>query len=138
MGVCLWVSVPRFIQFALGSCYVVHINAYVNIMKAYIERNNIQVELIRFRKNIDFIDGGNFEVGNFRDRRVYEIGLIAIRDVSPLFCAVARKAGGGGKGFRLSAFPTGAGSSHGKSVQAPIRFVILHSVYDSRSTHDRG
>ena len=26
---------------------------------------------------------------------------------------------------------TGAGSSHGKSVQATIRFVILHSVYDS-------
>ncbi len=26
---------------------------------------------------------------------------------------------------------TGAGSSHGKSVQAPIRFVILHYVYDS-------
>ena len=26
---------------------------------------------------------------------------------------------------------TGAGSSHGKSVQAPTRFVILHSVYDS-------
>ena len=26
---------------------------------------------------------------------------------------------------------TGAGSSHGMSVQAPIRFVILHSVYDS-------
>ena len=25
----------------------------------------------------------------------------------------------------------GAGSSHGKSVQAPIRFVILHSVYNS-------
>ena len=25
---------------------------------------------------------------------------------------------------------TGAGSSHGRSVQAPIRFVILHSVYD--------
>ena len=25
---------------------------------------------------------------------------------------------------------TGAGSLHGKSVQAPIRFVILHSVYD--------
>ena len=25
---------------------------------------------------------------------------------------------------------TGAGSSHGKSVQATIRFVILHSVYD--------
>ena len=36
----------------------------------------------------------------FRDGRVYEIGLIGVRDVSPLFCA---------------------GSLHGKSVQAPIR-----------------
>ena len=27
----------------------------VNIMKVYIERNHIRVELIRFRKNIDFI-----------------------------------------------------------------------------------
>ena len=26
---------------------------------------------------------------------------------------------------------TGAGSSHGKSVQVTIRFVIPHSVYDS-------
>ena len=26
---------------------------------------------------------------------------------------------------------TGAGSSHGKSVQGAIRFVILHSVYNS-------
>ena len=26
---------------------------------------------------------------------------------------------------------TGAGSSHGMSAQAPIRFVILHPVYDS-------
>ena len=26
---------------------------------------------------------------------------------------------------------TGAGSSHGKSVQAPIRFVIRHVVYDT-------
>ena len=34
------------------SCYA---NECVNIMKVYIERNNIQVELIRFRKNIDFI-----------------------------------------------------------------------------------
>ena len=30
-------------------------NRIVNIMKVYIERNNMQVELIRFRKNIDFI-----------------------------------------------------------------------------------
>ena len=32
------------------------------LMKVYIERNDMQVELIRFRKNIDFIDAGNFEV----------------------------------------------------------------------------
>ena len=38
----------------------------------------MQVELMRFRKNSDFIDIGNFEVG------IYEIGLIAIRDESPL------------------------------------------------------
>ncbi len=47
----------------------------------------MEVQLIPFRKKIDFIDVGNFGVGNFRDRCVYEIGLIAIRDVSPLFCA---------------------------------------------------
>ena len=52
---CVYVSDPRFIQFALGSCYAVHINA-VNIMKVYIERNYIQVELIGFRKNSDCID----------------------------------------------------------------------------------
>ena len=83
---------------------------FVNIMKVYIERNNLQVELILFRKNIDFIDVGNFEVGiYFRDRRVYETRLIAIRDVSPQFCV---------------------GSSQGKSVQAPIRlhFVTLQPV----------
>ena len=57
-------------------------------MNVYIERNDIQVEFIRFRKNSDFIDFENFEGRHFRDRRVYEIGLIAIRDVSqPLFCA---------------------------------------------------
>ena len=53
--------------------------------------------------NIDFIDVRNFEV---RDRRVYEIGLIAIRDVSPLFCA---------------------GSSHGMSVQAPYSTQMCYS-----------
>ena len=46
--VCVWVSDPRFIRFALGSCYAVHINALS--MKVYIKMNNIQVELIRFRK----------------------------------------------------------------------------------------
>ena len=33
----------------LGSCYTAH-KRIVNIMKVYIERNNIQVELVRFRK----------------------------------------------------------------------------------------
>ena len=38
------------------------------IMKVNIERHNIQVELIRFRENSDFIGVGNFEVGiYFRD-----------------------------------------------------------------------
>ena len=42
----------------LGSCYTAH-KRTVNkiIMKVYIKRNNIQVELIRLRKkNSDFID----------------------------------------------------------------------------------
>ena len=36
----------------------------VNIMKVYIERKNMQVRLIPFRKKIDFIDFGNLEGGN--------------------------------------------------------------------------
>ena len=56
----------------------------VNIMKVCIERNNIQVELIRFRKKIvTFIAVGNFEVGIYFATDV----LIAIRDESPLFCS---------------------------------------------------
>ena len=40
-----FVCYPRFIQFALASCYAAcgH-KRIVNIMKVYIERNNIQVE----------------------------------------------------------------------------------------------
>ena len=51
------------------------------IVKLYMERKNMQVQLglLPFRKKIDLIDVGNFEVGHFRDRCVYEIG--------PLFCA---------------------------------------------------
>ena len=52
-------------------------------MNVCIERNNIQVELIRFRKNSDFIAVGNFEVGIYFATDV----LIAIRDESPLFCS---------------------------------------------------
>ena len=42
-----------------GSCYAVHINA-LSIIKVYIERNNMQVELIRVRKNIDFCEVRTF------------------------------------------------------------------------------
>ena len=55
---------PRFIQFALASCYAVHINAIVNISKVYMERKNMQLELIRFRKNIAFIHVYFFELRN--------------------------------------------------------------------------
>ena len=45
-------------------------------------------------------------MGNFRERRVDENGLIAIRDVSPMFVDNARSEGlGRGKGFRIFAFP---------------------------------
>ena len=37
-------------------------NRIFNTMKMYIERNNTHVELIRFRKNSDFIAVGKFEV----------------------------------------------------------------------------
>ena len=55
----------------------------VNIMKVYIERNSIQVELIRFRKNSDFIiDFGNFEVGiYFGDRRSHCCTLRVVTDL---------------------------------------------------------
>ena len=35
----------------------------LNIMKVYIEMKNIQMELIRFGKNSDFVDVKNLEVG---------------------------------------------------------------------------
>ena len=49
-----------------------HDKRFVNIMKVYIERNNIQVELIRFRKNIDFVHVYVCEKRGIQcDRRVY-------------------------------------------------------------------
>ena len=42
----MYVSGPRFTQLALGCCYAVHIH----IIRLYIERNIMHVELIRFRK----------------------------------------------------------------------------------------
>ena len=65
MRVCAdgWVLVSYALHLLiLGSCYTAH-KLIVNIVKVYIERNNIQVELIRFCKNSDFVDVWNFEVG---------------------------------------------------------------------------
>ena len=76
----------------------------VTITKVYIARNNIHVELIRFRKNSDFIDIGNFEVGISFATAVFTSVLVA-PDVS------------GHDHFGTLC----TGSSHGKSVQVPIR-----------------
>ena len=55
----------------------------VNTMKVYIETKNMQVQLRPFRKkNIDFIDVGNVEVGKFRKQRVYENGTLTCRHCS--------------------------------------------------------
>ena len=61
---------------AVTLCKLTHCH-YNESVGPYIERKNMQVKLIPFLNNIDFIDVGNFEVGEFRERR--EIGLIAIR-----------------------------------------------------------
>ena len=48
--ICVYVS-SSFIQFVLGSCYPVAVNLNaLNTMNVYIERNSMQVELIRFSK----------------------------------------------------------------------------------------
>ena len=65
---CVRVSDPRLIQFALGSCYAVHIKRIVNVMKVYIEWNNMQVELIRFCKT--YIDFTILRSEEFSDRRI--------------------------------------------------------------------
>ena len=67
----------------------------VNIMKLYIESNNIQVELIRFRKNIDFIHVYFFKpmkssrLACLRLDSRYNISLYDSNRfiTSPLFCA---------------------------------------------------
>ena len=50
-------------------------------MKLYSDRNNIQVELIRLRKNIDFIAVETFQVG----QQFMKLGSLSIREVSPPF-----------------------------------------------------
>ena len=88
---CVWVweSAMRFIYVFWAA---VHIKRSVNIMKVYIERNNMQVELIRLRQKISTLltlETLKWEY-TFADWRVYEIWLRAIRDESPLFCAGRR------------------------------------------------
>ena len=58
--VCL---LPSLHSFRFGQLLRCAHKRIVNIMKVYIERNNVQVDLIRFRKNSDFIYIGNFEMG---------------------------------------------------------------------------
>ena len=48
LGLFVCLSVLRFLEFVLVLRYAV--KRIVNIMKVSIERNNLQVELIRFRK----------------------------------------------------------------------------------------
>ena len=88
----------------------------VNIMKVYIERNNIQVELIQFRKNSDFIAVGSFEVGNLsRPTCLWNWAHCYPWRVATVRCwAVAVDLGSKGvgswfKGFRLFAFPADTG-----------------------------
>ena len=55
----------------------------VNIMKAYIERNNMQVELIRFLKNISPLFTFTFaKRGIQRDPRVYAWKVVTIEACS--------------------------------------------------------
>ena len=81
------------------------------IMKMYIDRNNIQVQLIRFRKKATLLPLESLKWDNFRDRCVYEIGLIATREVSspfveePWTCARNAWCRGSSNGFRLFDFP---------------------------------
>ena len=61
---CICVSDPRFIQFALGSCYAVHINAFKCTSNGTTYKWNEYDSV----KNIDFVDIGNSDVGiYFRD-----------------------------------------------------------------------
>ena len=102
----------------------------VNIMKVYIERNNVKVEFKLFRK---YIDIGNFEVElYFRDWLVYDIGLIVTRDESPL----TRSWGAGRFGaspFRYTPFRDTINSVHNyshfeTSGQARLGTALLHFI----------
>ena len=64
-SVCV-ISDPRFIQLALSMLLHCAHKRIVKIMKVYIERHHILVELIRFRtQNIDFIHFYVYEATKF-------------------------------------------------------------------------
>ena len=68
---CLWIrSLLHSVRF--GQLLRCSHKRIVNIMKVYIERNNISGMIYDSVKNNDFIDFGNFEVGTyFRERRAH-------------------------------------------------------------------
>ena len=59
---------------ALGRCYAAHINALSIIMKVYIERKNMQVELIRFRKKYRIYSRLLLRTDEFNATRVFTFG----------------------------------------------------------------
>ena len=87
--VCIYVSsdvcmsAPRFIQFVLGRCYAPE--RIVKMMKVYIERNNMQVELIRFHKNIDFIHVYFCEATNFTIDAMCDVYALLIETIQLYF-----------------------------------------------------
>ena len=68
----------------IGSCYTAHRKFLVNIMKVYSDRNNIQVDLIRFHKIATLL---TFEILKWEYIFATDV-LIAIRDEAPLICRV--------------------------------------------------
>ena len=87
MFVRAFVCSPRSIQFDLDSFYADCPHKRI-IFKVYIDRNNIPgtrgIIMIPL-KNSDLLPLESLKSDNLRDRCIYEIGLIAIREVSPLF-----------------------------------------------------
>ncbi len=123
--VCSCVSDPRFIQFALASCCA-H-KRIVNIMKVYIERNNMHVELIRFRKQYRLSS-------RLRLERRYKISPLDSKhfnypwNVATVLCTkLARKV-----------LPRCAGSISANSTTicySSLRFWLSRSIRDCEWTH---
>ena len=71
---CVGVSHLRFTPFALASCYAVRINALSIEFKVYIERSNMQVELIQFRKKYHLYSCLLLRSDEFNAARVFTLG----------------------------------------------------------------